>query len=452
MAAKFNISSTFLALTVASSLMATTTIATAAADDDTINVDTRLSQRVLKESSTQRVYLRIGIKGRRNESETERTPVNVALVIDRSGSMKGQKIAKARDAALMAIDRLERMDTASVVVFDHRVNTLVSARRVNDHYYFKRRINEVSAGGRTAIHAAVEAAARELRRNMRPGQPSRIILMSDGQANVGPRRPFEFSELGRRLGSDGISVTTIGLGRGYNEDLMSQLASASDGNHAFARTANDLTRIFNGEFDDVLSVAAQDIEVIIETRTGITPIRTIGRNGAINGNTTRIKLQQVYGNSEFSLQLELEVDGDVAVGNIDLASIQINYTTKNGQRHSVRSSVRGTFSPSDDEVRASVDPKVMEPILELEARERYERVIKLRDKGRIDDARKLLKRNAQQLDEGQKKYRIKSKRLRSLSAQSRETAATISNTRQWGTSRKQMRMDQSNRYGGATKY
>jgi Ca-activated chloride channel family protein len=60
--------------------------------------------------------------------------------------------------------------------------------------------------------------------------------MSDGLANVGPHRPSDFERLGQRLGAQGITVTTVGLGRGYNEDLMAGLASASDGNHAFAHT------------------------------------------------------------------------------------------------------------------------------------------------------------------------------------------------------------------------
>lgn len=419
---------------------------------DAITVDTRLGQRILRQGKTQKVYLRIAIKGRRDVTERERTPVNVALVIDRSGSMKGNKIAKARDAAAMAVDRLSGSDIASLVVFDDKIDTLVPARRVTSHSYFKDRIDGVYARGRTAIFGAVERAARELRKNKRRGRPSRIILMSDGQANVGPSNASAFADLGRKLGNDGITVSTIGLGRGYNEDLMAQLASASDGNHAFARTAEDLTRIFNGEFDDVLSVSAQDIEVIIETRGGVRPLRTLGRRGEIDGNETRIKVRQVYGTSATSLQVELEVDSDVAVGEIDLAEVTVKFTDKDGARHQITTNARGRFSLRDDEVQASIDPVVMEPILELEARERYERVIKLRDKGRVKEAKRVLQLNARELDAGQKRYRINSSRLKKLSERSRVQAASIEDRAKWNSSRKQMRMDQSNTYGAKQKY
>ena len=417
-----------------------------------VELDTRLSQGVLKQNESQKVYLRIGIKGRPLPQDRERNPINVALVIDRSGSMKGSKIVKAREAAKMAINRLGGRDAASVIVFDNRVDTLVSARRVFDHSLFKSRIDTVRTGGQTAIFAAVKAAARQLRTYKRAGQPSRVILLSDGQANVGPRRAFDFAELGRLLGGEGISVTTIGLGRGYNEDLMSQLASASDGNHAFARTGDDLTRIFNEEFDDVLSVAAHDIEVIIETRGGVTPLRTLGRRGDISANRTRIKLNQVYSTSEFSLQLELRIASDIAVGDVELANVTVRYTAPDGTRRSVQANVTGRFSSNEREVTASVDPKVMEPILELEARERYEKVIRMRDKGQIKEARKLLQINAMKLDEGQRAYGIVSSRLRSLSASSRKQALDISDRAKWGAVRKQMRVDQSNRQGAKVKY
>ena len=81
-----------------------------------------------------------------------------------------------------------------------------------------------------------------------------------------PSTPGELSELGRSLGSEGITVTTIGLGLEYNEDLMTQLAMASDGNHMFAENAYDVAQAFAQELDDVLSVVAQRQVVVLFAR------------------------------------------------------------------------------------------------------------------------------------------------------------------------------------------
>lgn len=420
---------------------------------DTIAIDTRLGQRVLKHGTSQRVFLRIGVRGiRRDDDDVARTPANISLVIDRSGSMKGTKIAKARDAAKMAINRLSGRDIVSIIAFDDKIRTLAHANRVHAPDAFHDRIDDIRVGGSTAIYAAIKEAAREIRRNRSSRRLNRIILISDGKANVGPSKPHHFETLGHQLGRAGISVTTIGLGNGYNEDLMSELARTSDGNHAFARTAADLTKIFNQEFDDVLSVTGQDIEIIIRTKAGVTPLRTLGRPGEIDGNEVRLRLNQVYGTAEYSLQLELDVPAGLPIGDADLVDVEVNYTPSSGGRRRIEQTVAGRFSPSDDEVRESIDPKVMEPILELQARKRSRQAIELRDKGKVEEARKVLRKNAYELEQGQQRYRLKSSRLKKLQRNSAEAAASIADRAKWNTSRKQMREDQSNRQGASVKY
>ena len=115
----------------------------------------------------------------------------------------------------------------------------------------------------------------ELTKNLSAARVNRMILLSDGQANVGPRSPNELGRLGEVAARQGIAITTIGLGLGYNEDLMTQLAVSSDGNHAFAENATDLAGIFQHELGDVLSVVAQDVQIEIDFDAGITPVRAI---------------------------------------------------------------------------------------------------------------------------------------------------------------------------------
>lgn len=418
-----------------------------------VEVDARLGQRILKERATQRVYVRVGLKGVRAERAEARTPVNVALVIDRSGSMQGDKMAKAREAAAMAVDRLSERDVASIVIFDDKVDVLVPATRVTDHRLFKDRIERVTSRGTTAIHAAVEEASRELRKFKSQDRLNRIILMSDGLANVGPSRPSDFADLGRKLGGDGISISTIGLGRDYNEELMSRLASASDGNHAFAKTGSDLAEIFNKEFDDVLSVSAQEIEVLIETRAGIRPLRSLGRDAELSSDRARFRVNQIYGAVEHSLQIEVEVPADVAAGEIEIARVKVSYLAPGSStRRTFETSVRARFSASEAEVSSSIDAAVMEPIVELEARAVSEKAILLRDEGKADDARKMLESNAAAVGAAQDKYKIQSVRLKKLEEQYRNDAAEVAAGRDWQSQRKLMFQGLGNAPKAATRY
>src|SRR6185436_902542 len=131
--------------------------------------------------------------------------------------------------------------------------------------------------------AGVVQGAAEVAKFKEPRRLNRVVLLSDGQANVGPARPDDFAALGSALLAEGISVSTIGLGLGYNEDLMLALARAGDGNHAFASDPNDLVRIFNKEFDDVLASCAQTVSIDVDLKPGVRIVRALSRDGTING-------------------------------------------------------------------------------------------------------------------------------------------------------------------------
>jgi Ca-activated chloride channel homolog len=139
------------------------------------------------------------------------------------------------------------------------------------------------------------------------------------------RSPGALGELGASLMKDGISVTTIGLGLGYNEDLMVRLARESDGNHSFVEHPNDLVAIFDREFGEAMSVVAQDVEIRIECGAGIRPLRTLGRPSEISGQTVITHLNQLYGGHERHLLLEVEVPAHEADAVVELASVTATF-------------------------------------------------------------------------------------------------------------------------------
>jgi len=114
-----------------------------------------------------------------------------------------------------------------------------------------------------------------------PFQDETLLAEIPPFVKVHGTRTFEFERLGRDLLGEGISVSTIGLGLGYNEDLMLQLARASDGNHAFATGATDLIQIFNREFDDALGSCAQTVSIDVELRPGVRAVRAVSRDGVL---------------------------------------------------------------------------------------------------------------------------------------------------------------------------
>src|SRR5690606_23156929 len=122
----------------------------------------------------------------------------------------------------------------------------------------------------------------------------RMILLSDGLANVGPSSPDELAALGASLGREGVSIGTIGLGVDYNEDLMFKLATASDGAMAFAEHPSDLASFFDREIRAVTHVVASNIEIELNVKEPYKPVRVLGDRGTIRGQAVTFDLNQAY--------------------------------------------------------------------------------------------------------------------------------------------------------------
>ena len=175
----------------------------------------------------------------------DRPPVNLSIILDRSGSMSGSKIDQAKSAAIEALKRLSSTDTFSLVVYDHVVKTIIPAQRVVDIHRIIEKIKLIHTGGNTALFGGVSQGAAEIRKYLEGNYVHRIILLSDGLANVGPNTPEDLGRLGAALIKENISVTTVGVGTDYNEDLMARLSQKSDGNIYFVESSYDLPKIFD---------------------------------------------------------------------------------------------------------------------------------------------------------------------------------------------------------------
>lgn len=373
-----------------------------------VKVDVALAKPYLLAGQKQTSYLRVGLTGLPINDSGRRTPVNVALVLDKSGSMQGDKLRKAKDAALASIDRLGPNDIVSVLAYDDTVEVLVPATKISDRRALKAAIERLSAGGSTALFAGVAKGAAEVRKFLDRQRVNRIILLSDGQANVGPSSPADLGNLGTSLIKEGISVTTLGLGLDYNEDLMTQLARKSDGNHYFIENTTDLARRFGYEFDDVLSVVAQEVTVRVTCLEGVRPIRVLGREADITGQTVTTYLNQVYGDQEKYILLEVEVPAGRAGTMRNIADVSVSYVnmaTKSPDRIARVASARFTASASlvDENTNAAVMASAIEQI----AVERNKVAVTLRDQGKIEEARRALLDNAAYLSENARKYNSK---------------------------------------------
>jgi Ca-activated chloride channel family protein len=407
---------------------------TANASARTIDLQVNLGTPVMEAGKNQKTFLKIGLKGFDQPAESDRAPVNMAIVLDRSGSMAGEKLARAREAAIKAIGLLQSGDIVSVE------SIYAAIRRIRD-------------GGRTALFAGVSKGASEVRKFLDKNRVNRIILLSDGLANIGPSTPSELGQLGASLGKEGISVTTIGLGLGYNEDLMTQLAGMSDGHHAFVQNSADLNRIFAAEFNTALTVVANQFNIIIRCADSIRPIRVLGRQAQIIGQEVHINLNQLSSNQEKYVMLEVEVPPGVAGEKRDLASVDVSYLDlKTRKRDSLQESVSVNFTKKREEVKKSVNQPVMDSAAEQVVNEISKEAVELRDQGKTEAAKDYLERSFKSLKGNlDSSGAAASPRVQALEEEVRQDADELDDNQNWNKKRKSMRQRQF-KYDNQQKY
>jgi Mg-chelatase subunit ChlD len=192
-------------------------------------------------------------------------PVNLALVIDKSGSMAdADKISRVKSALLALVSRLRDEDTLSIVVFDSDAQVLLPARSLADRGAIRQLIREIAPGGATNIHAGLMLGYQEVRKNYRKDATNRVILLTDGIANRGETSPEKIARDSLRFNDQGIDLSTIGVGLDLNKDLLRELAKSGRGLFHFVADAEDIEKVFIKEVQSLVAPVAYEPNVEID--------------------------------------------------------------------------------------------------------------------------------------------------------------------------------------------
>lgn len=199
-----------------------------------------------------------------------RPPYHLALVIDRSGSMSGEPLREAVRCARYIVDRLQPTDLAALVVFDDRVRTLAPLAPVGERKALHAALAQVEAGGSTNLHGGWEAGMQQLLPQAKAAALARVILLSDGNANVGAITAAEpIAALCAAAAGQGVTTSTYGLGLNFNEDLMVAMARQGGGNPYYGATAADLHEPFTEEFDLIANLWARHLRLSLSAPDGV---------------------------------------------------------------------------------------------------------------------------------------------------------------------------------------
>ena len=201
--------------------------------------------------------------------------MNLALVLDNSGSMKGKKIDFAKEAAIFTVKTLLPTDRVSVTTFNSHVKTIVPSGFVTDTKSIVREIERVGTEFMTALHPGWVEGGRQVLSHLIGDGINRIVLLSDGKTNKGLTDSAAIADDVRGLARRGVSTTTMGVGEKFNEDLLESMARAGGGNYYYIESPDQLPKFFQAELEDMMTTVGCRVSLGFEPANGVTVSRVL---------------------------------------------------------------------------------------------------------------------------------------------------------------------------------
>lgn len=231
-----------------------------------IQLRSTISRSVLPESSeAQLIYVLLEMSAQGVPTSLPKMPVNLCLVLDRSSSMRGERLQQVKDGASRIVDMLDGDDYFALVTFNDRAEVVVGAQRARNKADLRRMIGMVEAAGGTEMATGMALALQEIQKPVLSRGVSRILLLTDGRTYGDEGRCVEIA---RRAQGRGVGITALGVGSEWNEDLLETMAARENSRTQYITSALGITNVFVDEVKRMSSVFAQDIVVNVEARPG----------------------------------------------------------------------------------------------------------------------------------------------------------------------------------------
>ena len=203
------------------------------------------------------------------DEKLDRPPLNLALVLDRSGSMQGEKMRLTCRAASQAVESLLEGDTVSIVLFDQSVDVLVSRAQASEKNRALALLTQVQSGGQTALFAGWRQGSQEVLGLLDKQRMNRVVLLTDGEANIGETGVDPICTAVRQFAGQGVQTTTLGVGTGYNEELLRAMAASGDGNHFFVERNEQLSAFMELELNGLRATQGKQVRLEVSAAPGI---------------------------------------------------------------------------------------------------------------------------------------------------------------------------------------
>ncbi len=291
-----------------------------------------------------------------------RLPINLALVIDRSGSMEGEPLDYVKRACGYVVDLLDQNDVLSIVTFEEQVDVIMPARRVVNKTLLKEHINRIEPGNTTNLYDGLVVGCNQVSSVAAPGYVNRVLLLTDGDPTAGIK---DFGSIVGQVAeqkSRGITVTALGFGPEYNEELMAGIARQSGGNYYYISRPDLIPEVFRRELESLMTITARNMRLRLNLSKWVQLRQIYGRQPSFSGRFAEVGLVDMERGSAMSVLCELEFAPRPA-GIYRVAKAELFYDdATSGRAETITTDIEFEFTPDRSLVQANVNPVIRQEI------------------------------------------------------------------------------------------
>lgn len=320
-----------------------------------------------------------------------RQRLNLALVLDRSGSMSGQKLEYVKQAASHVVDLLNEQDQVALVTYDDHVSLVSPSLPVTDgnRCELKQYISQIHTGSMTNLAGGWMEGCQQAAQAAQDGMLNRVLLLTDGLANVGITDLEALSMHARQLAQRGVSTSTFGVGLDFNEHLLEAMANQGSGNFYFIEDSKDIPGLFQREFSELAAVTANEVEVQIGIPPHVNPQVLGGWRSETQAGALHIYLGSLFSEQTVKTYIRLLLPQADGAGSLDFPFL-VTARGESGAVMEAQAQIAYQYGDAAAVKAAPVQKDLLERAAQVVLADTTIEALKLERAGKNEDARELL--------------------------------------------------------------
>jgi Ca-activated chloride channel family protein len=345
----------------------------------------------------EKAFLLVELKGNAS-SKVERTPMNLCLVLDRSGSMEGSPLHYSKKACQFVVDQMGSQDLLSMVAFDDEITTVFQPQGVTHKDVMKSQIEKIQSGGSTNLSGGLLKGIQHVMQHKKEGMVNRVILLSDGHANAGITDREKLNAIATEFRTAGIGITTMGVGNGFDEEMLEGIADHGSGNFYYIEKADDIPTIFAKELEGLCAIVAQNVQLSLNLKENATLTHLFGYKAAdVNGKLT-LTLADLFDQEVKSILLEFALQPHNN-GEITLLELEWSYmdVTEGAKVCTLVQEIQAKFTNDINLLQQPHNTHVEKQVKITESAMVIEEAILAFDQGDNEKGKRMLQQQADQM-------------------------------------------------------